>query len=183
MSLVAQEHKVFKGLLPGLDRKRIDVPYTVDGRNFLVDIKGPVSGLGTTWHLHTEIANPRGVQTLETSDLLDTYIFTQDSINLVDADSRVVYPVFSHSIRILHWPWSRALVGSILYFANKEIGLVAYDIVAGTWKIITGNNIPTTVYACCESYGRLILLGQSAIHWSTIEDGSNAGFLPSTSTG
>ena len=173
----------FKGLVPGVDRRRSDVPYVVDGQNFLVDIDGPYSGLGRTWFVNGEINEPRGIQTLRSSDESQTYLFTGDSICIFDTTSRRLVSIFVHTLRTQFWPWTRALVGGYLYFANKELGLLQYDPVTGLWSWITGVNIPSTVYACCESAGRLCLLGPTALHWSKIDDGSNTGFAPSTATG
>lgn len=178
-----QEFTQFKGLLPGLDRKRIKEPYVVEGENFLVDIDGPVSIFGKEWLIHNSIEESRGIQSLRAVDEGQDLYFIGDSINIFDEDSHQLTPVYLHTNRQEFWPWTRALVNAKLYLVNKEVGLVEHCPTQGTWKIISGSNIPTTIYACCEYGGRLLLLSDVGIHWSAIDDATNEGFAASTSSG
>lgn len=179
---LASENRAFKGLIPILDRKRSEEPFVVDGKNFFVDLNGPVSGLGRTWVYHQLIDAPRGWQTLRDGDANDVFHFVGDAICRYDVDSRQLYPVFGHVQRIEFWPWTRAVVGSIAYYCNKEVGIIKHDYVGGQWENITGQTgMPTTPIACCESAGRLIVLGETAVVWSTVDDGTDT--TTSTSTG
>ena len=177
------EHKKFRGLLPGIDRKRVPEPFVVSGRDFIVDVDGPVAALSRDWIFYRQIDEPRGIQTLDTIDKDDKYYMTADAICKYDVTTRQLYPVFHHATRQDFWPWSMGIVGNIQYFANPEVGLLSYNPSNGAWQLVTGANIPAIVYACCESFGRLVLLGDTLIHWSAIDDGTNSGFTPSTVTG
>lgn len=189
MPVEPKEYKQFKGLLLPLDRKRIAEPYVVDGKNFMVDLDGPVSIFGRTWISHDQVAEPRGFQTCGciASDVM--FWFLEDCIAMFDVVSRQVYPVYAHVTRQEFWPWSTASVGGVQYFANKEVGLLSRNPLTGLWTVVSGANIPPVVYGCCESYGRLVVLGTESdgsaarACWSAIDNGSNSGFTPSTVTG
>lgn len=175
-------------MLP-LDRKRIAEPYVVDGRNFLVDLDGPVSLFGRTWVAHQDVDEPRGFQSCNCIASSTMFWFLEDCIAIYDVATRQIVPIYTHVIRTEFWPWSTASVGGVQYFANKEVGLISRNPATGVWTIVSGANIPPVVYGCCESYGRLVVLGSendgSAARacWSAIDDGSNAGFAPSLATG
>ena len=52
----------FKGLLPPLDRRRVNEPYCVEGMNFVMSVDGPYSGLGRTFIGYLTINNHSNVQ-------------------------------------------------------------------------------------------------------------------------
>lgn len=180
------ESNIFRGHFPNIDRKRLVEPGVIDGQNFIIDLDGPVSFFGKQWLTFQDIDDSRGVQILKDENLDDKYIMGADAILQYDHDSRQIFPVFRHRLRGDFWPWTCALVGTKLYFANFEVGLLEFDYVDDIWKDLTDGtevNIPSTVFACAASGGRLILLSQTATHYSEIDDGSDAGFFPDTATG
>lgn len=183
MAKQEQEYRQFKGLVPLIDRRRIEDPYVVDGDNFLVDADGPLSAFARSWILQHAIDEPRAYQTLKTIDEQDTYHFASNAILRYDVDSRQFYPVYVHTARVAFYPWTRAVCGGVLYLCNPEVGIVYYNSVTGYWGLLTGANVPTTPYAICESYGRLVILSLSYVTWSAIDDGTNSGLAPSTVTG
>ena len=183
MPIQPQEFVTFKGLLPAFDRKRIVEPFVVDGENFIVDADGPVSFFGRTWWTYGSIAEPRGFQALLSIDQETYYYTAADALCRYDETTRQMYPVFTHATRTLFWPWTIAIVGGYEYFVNREVGLVRHDPVDGTWNVLVDANIPNPAIACCEAYGRLVVLGDTHYSWSAIDDGSIAGFVPSTATG
>lgn len=183
------ENLQFKGLLPGIDRKRIAEPFVVEGTNFIVDVDGPVSLFGKTLLMHEDILEPRGFQTFRDETTVGTLYFTSDAICKYDIITRQLYPIYRHTARTTFWPWSVALVGTSLYFANQELfgaGYLAYAYITGIWQIITDEAsmfeyLPQNVYAVTESFGRLIILSGDRVNVSEIEDGT--ALMPSTSTG
>jgi hypothetical protein len=189
MPVDAVEYKQFKGLLLPLDRKRMAEPYVVDGKNFIVDLDGPVSIFGRTWIDYQGIEEIRGFQTLECINSRQVFYCLEDCLAVYDVETRQLYPIYTHNVRVEFWPWSTASVGGVQYFANKEVGLLSRNPLTGLWTVVSGANIPPVVYGCCEAYGRLVLLGSESdgsvarASWSEIDDGSNAGFAPSTATG
>lgn len=183
MAVESQETVRIRGLVPNIDRRRMKEPFVVAGANFIVDVDGPVSALGTHWLFNEQIAEPRGFQTFPSFHQTATLLCLGNCIAEYDAETRQLYILYRHTLRTKFWPWSYGFVGNVIYLANYEVGLLAYDFQAGTFKQVTGANIPSTVYACCESAGRLVVIGPDNAHWSAIDDGSNDGFAPSTSTG
>lgn len=183
MAKQEQEYRQFKGLIPLIDRRRIEEPYVVAGDNFLVDADGPVSAFARSWVLYNAIDDARAHQTLKSIDEQDTYHFASNAICLYDTDSRQLYPVYVHTTRVAFYPWTRAVCGGVLYLCNPEVGIVYYNPVTGYWGLLSGVNVPATPYAICESYGRLVILSQSYVTWSAIDDGTNSGLAPSTVTG
>lgn len=178
-----QEYVLFKGLQPPIDRRRVDAPYVYDGQNFIVDIDGPVSALGTEWLISKAFQEPRGAQILGLRDEQFDLFFAGNGICRYDFAARQLYPVYSHVFREAFWPWSRATCGNRVYYANYEVGLLEYDPFAGTWQEISGGNLPDVIVGICNSGGRLVVLGNTTVHWSEIDNGTNAGFATSLTTG
>lgn len=183
MPQVPLEWSLFRGLQPGIDRKRVPDAYVVEGENFLVDVDGPVSIFGKRWQIFDSIEEPRGIQALDDGPEEDLYWCLHDSINVWEPATRQLVPVFEHPQRVEWWPWTRARVGTFIYLCNKEIGLIRYCTTACLWQAVTGSNVPPDPIAVCESGGRLVILSNEFITWSAIDDGSNAGLAPSTATG
>lgn len=183
MPSVPFEYNRFVGLQHGIDRKRAREPYCADGRNFFVDIDGPVSGFGKQWLWHQELNESRGAQTLRNAAEDDAYVFTADAICVWDADTHQMIPVYRHATRSEWWPWTRAYVGTSLYLCNKEIGVIVYNTLTGQWSLLAGANVPANPIAVCESGGRLMVLAELVLAWSAIDDGSNAGLATSVDTG
>jgi hypothetical protein len=183
MPVVPREHRIFRGLQLGIDRKRVNEPYCASGKNFYVNVDGPISGFGKQWRMYKELLESRGAQSLRNAAEDDMYWFSANSINDWDPLARQMVVVYRHVTRSAWWPWTRAYVGSSLYLCNKEVGIVAHNETTGVWGLLTGGNVPPDPIAVCESGGRLFILAEDRVAWSTIDDGSDAGLLPSTSTG
>jgi hypothetical protein len=150
-----------KGLIPLLDRKRVQQPFVVDGRNFYIDADGPISGFGEQEVFHEAFAS--GV-------VLD---FNEASNDFI--------PVFTFLQPASVFPWTHATVGGIEYFARKDVGLLQFNTVTDQWALITGSDVPSDIQACAESGGRLIVAATGWSAWSAIDDGTD--FAPSTVTG
>lgn len=171
-----------KGLLLGLDRKKLSDKHVVDGQNFIMSIDGPISGLGRDITAFEAISSPTNVQEFQISETKESYICTNEGIYRFDTDTEKLIPAYPMvSPNEAEFPWSFAPVGSKVYFARKGQDLIEYDTVLDSWESVSGGSIPTDIYACTESEGRLILLTSAVSAWSAIGDGQD--FTPSTTTG
>lgn len=183
MAQFNREQASFKGLQLSVDRKRFPDLYCVDGQNFFVDIDGPVSGFGRQWRINRLIEEVRGVQSLKNITEDDVYYTLGDCIAQWNETSRTLLPVYRHAARTTFWPWTRAVVGDVLYLCNKDIGIVYFDSVTGIFKQLVSAHLPDTPLAICAVGGRLYIIGEDYAVWSAIDDGSDTGLAPSTSTG
>lgn len=171
-----------KGLNLLVDRKQTNEPYVVEGKNFIVDAEGPLSGLGRDLLSYKAIDSPSNVDAFKVSETLESFIFTNVGVFRFDTISTKLIPLYKFAVVIdSQFPWSFAAVGNRYYFARKDFGLLEYDITDDEWTKLTGGSIPDNIYACEESEGRLILLTNLFIAWSTIGDGQD--FVASASTG
>lgn len=177
------EQAVFKGLQLSVDRKRFPDLYCADGQNFFVDVDGPVSGFGRQWRINQRIEEPLGVQSLKNITEDDVYYFLGNCIAKWDNTMRTLLPVYRHAARTAFWPWTRAVCGDVIYFCNKEIGIVYFDSVTGIFKQLVSAHLPDTPLAICTAGGRLFIVGEDFVVWSDIDDGSDTGLAPSTTTG
>ncbi len=171
-----------KGLLPGVDRRKIQEPYVLEGRNFHMAVDGPESGLGRRYVGYETIANPTNIQSFDVVETHESYICTNEGIFRADTESEKLIPLYLLASDVTsEFPWSYAAVGNKVYFTRQSAGLIEYDITNDSWELISGGSIPTDIYACAESEGRLILLTAAVSAWSAIGDGQD--FTPSTTTG
>ena len=171
-----------KGLLPGIDRRKLNEPYIMEGQNFLMTLDGPVSGLGRKIIGYKSIYKPTNVQTFKVIETQESYVCTPEGIFRFNTVSQKLDTlVLLSAVLTAEFPWSMAAVGNKYYFVNQDSGLIEFDIVNDSWQIVSGGSIPINIYACTESEGRLILLTDSVSAWSAIGDGQD--FTPSTTTG
>lgn len=170
-----------KGLIPLIDRRKAAEPYVVDGQNFLMDANGPISGLGRTVISYKAIESLGNIQTFKISETLESFIVNNEGIFRFDTESGETVLLYPFSVPVQsEFPWSMAPVGNKYYFAREGSSLIEYDIVNDLWTTLTVG-IPSNIYACTESDGRLILLTDLWVYWSAIGDGTD--FAPSSSTG
>ena len=170
-----------EGLHPAIDRRKMEKPYVVDGRNFLFDINGPYSGFGNRIVTYAKLADPISAETFRVED--ETFIATNNSMLKYDNSTGNFYPVYIHSgPPVTEWPWSHAEVGGKHYFANYNIGLLEWDPATDKWRNIV-TDTPTSVRYVCASYGRLIVLGSDYYHWSAFDDGADLALSVVTGAG
>ena len=175
-----------KGLLPALDRRAAGEPHIVDGRNFIIDAQGPKSYWGNLILSNDQLPPEErlGVQSFRLGEnSYDTVLLTSKAIYKYDVNSDSLYPifVFSSSPESVG-RWSMAFVGGEYFFAKLGYDLHKYNPVFDTWEVIT-LNVPSGLVACCESDGRLILLGANEVRRSAIDNGIDLADNPSTGVG
>lgn len=171
-----------KGLRPAIDRRKVNDTYVVDGRNFIMTVDGPVSGLGRTITGYKAVFNPTNVQTFDVVETHESYMCTNEGIFRFNTTSEKLDLLFELSVPVLvEFPWTQASVGNKVYFTRPGAGLIEFDVTNASWQLVSGGSIPTNIYACEESEGRLILLTDAVSAWSAIGDGQD--FTPSTVTG
>lgn len=169
----------FKGLPLGIDPRRLNAPAVIDGKNFYVSTDGPVSGFSYTQVFEEDLHDPQYTQTLEAGSEL--FIALRDGIYSFDPTAEVFILKLSFSRLTNINKWYTSSVGGKFYYTNKDVGLIEYDQKNNLWNFVTGVNIPTTIVASTQSRGRLVLLSDTAIHYSSIDNGSD--FAPSIQTG
>jgi len=171
-----------KGLIPAIDRRKVQAPFVVEGKNFLMSVDGPVSGLGRRITGYETIAGPTNVQSFSIIETQESYVCTDEGIFRFNTESEQLHPLYLLAASVTaEFPWSHAFVGNKVYFTRPGVGLIEYDITADSWALLSGGSIPTDIYACTEAEGRLILLTGLVNAWSAIGDGQD--FTPSTVTG
>jgi len=170
------------GYQPLIDRRKIQQPYVVDGQNFLMDANGPLSGLGRSLTSYKGIYTLGNIQSFKISETLESIILNNEGIFRYDTETQKLSLLYLFSTTITsEFPWSMAAVGNKFYFARQDSGLIEYDVTTDSWQTVSGGSIPTDIYACCESEGRLILQTSAGSYWSAIGDGQD--FAASTATG
>jgi len=170
-----------KGLLLGIDRRKVEVPQVVSGKNFFVDIDGPRSGFSRVELAHNTFYRPKFLQAIEIDTATSSWIFTTQEVLEPDYAQARWKPKFTYPTITGEFPWTYARVGGKYYFTTRGAGLLEFDPNTNSVEVVTGGGLPSGVVSCCESGGRLIVLADGVVAWSAIDDGRN--FTPSTSTG
>jgi hypothetical protein len=178
----------FEGLLPALDRRQPQVPYVVDGRDYLMDAMGPYAAFGATLVGTSEtLTAPMNACSFEVG-ANNVFYFDSSKVKKFDITINAFVDLFDFSSKwvfIEDWPWSAALVGNRWYFANKNLSdnLIIYNPIDGSFKFFTNAvDLPSGITSVTQAAGRLITLGAVRYTWSAIDDGTdyspgqNAGF-------
>lgn len=175
----------FNGLLPLLDRRRLQEPFCIAGNNFYVDVDGPVSGFGKRQILFAHVTDPTYIQDLHSKDAC--FIVTRTAIMQWDNVNHELVPIFTFTSLSEPWPWSHAYVGGYHYFIRKGVNLLQYNASTGVWAELTGGFYPVNGQALGVSDGRLVVAcagdpGEAGVvQYSAIDDGTD--FTPDINTG
>lgn len=170
-----------KGLQLAIDRKKAQEPFVVDGKNFYMDIDGPVSGFGKGAILTDAIADPAYLQSFDIEG--EAYLFTSTAILQYDKFSTQFIPVLTFPTFTLVRPWSTTIVGGLYYFAREEAGLIQFNSTTGQWRNITGAFVPNGIVSITISASRLIILADGIVAWSAIDNGEDLEHSSTTGAG
>lgn len=171
-----------RGIVPALDRKQLGDTHVVDGRNFVMDVEGPKSAFQSIF-LSNQTFTDEDILQWQTFNLSqsDTVVFISNAILRYDALTDHWYPIFTFtkSDPTSRFPWSRARVGGIHYFASKGLGnkIIKYTPLLDTWETLTPVNttglMPDDIYLVMQSFGRLVISGETQTQNSAISDGTD----------
>lgn len=177
----------FKGLLLALDPRTVEKPFVVDGRNFLLDVKGPYSAFTNRMLTYSQLFQPNNGFTFRVGT--DAFIFVPGAVLKFDTLTQNYYPIYTFTDSGDQWPWSMATCGQNYFFCRKGVGVIMYSLngsngvtpaAAGSWtKLVT--NIPNDPRSVTQALGRLIIVGSDQTGWSSLDDGTD--FTPSQVTG
>ena len=135
-----------KGINRLIHPSRVREPYVIDGMNFGVCADGVIESFASECLIsgyETLSEAPKGIQSIEGVNA-QTYLCTNKGILSFDATQRafVVHCVFPEVESL--YAWSYAYVGTIEFFAKRDVGLIAHDTQADTWEVV---DTLETVYA------------------------------------
>lgn len=154
-----------QGLLFGVDNRQPTQPFILDGRNFIFDVKGPYSFFGSTYLTADRPDNAEHVHFFQIRN--ETFITIHDSFYRFNPTTLMLEFLFKASQGgNQHYPWFKAYVGGKYYFSNRFAGLIEYNPSTGTFIEVSNVNLPSTIHSICDSGGRLVVLGDTKIHWS-----------------
>lgn len=168
-----------KGLVPALEPKEMQQPFVVDGRNFAMDFEGPYSAFSHMVSSYTPLDSPELVQTLQVES--ETYICTSSGIYGYDVVNMSYYPKYLFPAVSTKYPWSMAQVGGFYYFCRRDVGVIQHDYTNRKWVVVSSPYLPNNPAYITNSYGRLIVLGDNAVVWSSLDNGLD--FVTSLETG
>lgn len=158
-----------KGLMPALEPKELQQPFVVDGRNFALDFEGPYSAFAHMVSSYTPLGSPELVQTIQVEQ--ETYICTSNGIFGYDSINMGYYPKYTFPTISTHFPWTMAQVGRYYYFCRRDVGVIQHDYYERKWALVTSPYLPTNPSYVTASYGRLVVLGDNAVVWSSLDNG------------
>lgn len=176
---IAERVPQIKGLLPALDPRQVDPKIIINGENFLIDLEGPYSAFGSTLISDYRLIDHYGVFTFDLDD--QVFICGLNGIYILDKEQNIIKSIYVYETALTtQWPISMAKVGTEFFFCHPNLGVLRYNPNTLVWSKITAN-VPAGAKSICVNSGRLIVLGDTAYAWSTIDDGGD--LATSTSTG
>lgn len=169
------------GLQPALDRRIVDKPFVMDGRNFLFNVQGPYSGFGRRKIALDRIADAAGVQAFEVGSGAG-FVFTRQGILQFDYASNTFVTVWPFTTPVTPgYGWTHCFIAGRDYFCAKGPGLFEYNPDTNSWRHMTSIYYSDRIVAIAECRGRLIVLDEFSYNWSALEDPDD--MEPSLTTG
>lgn len=169
---------------PDIDARRNDKPCIISGRNFRDTLDGPASAWASNFVNHNNFSPTARVKPTELRVTNGFLYGTPEGVFRINPTSLMWEAVLTApllpAITDPYWPWTIGSVGGKYYLAQYNVGLWEYDEVLNTvTQIVTplGNN----VRFCTEDHGRLIIMSESIVANSSLDNGRD--FTPSLSTG
>ena len=169
----------FAGLNYAQDRRQFTEPTVLDGQNFMVDAKGPVSAFADEFVSEAVISSANHVTTFDVGTFGEM-IFTTGLIMQYNQSAQRYYPVLQFTDSNTDYPWTMAHVGTNYFFAKKGVTLIRLDQNTGKWTFMPSVSSP---YAVTQSAGRLIILTATLVQWSALDDGTDLTTSAATGAG
>lgn len=172
----------FQGLLPAIVGRNINQHYTVAGKNFLFDAKGPKSGFGNTISSYDIINDYKHTENFEVDG--QRMVFTDSVVLGHDRTTKQYYPLYDMGASYTATaPWTMAFVGNVYYFLKDGMtSYITYTPATGIWDTPAApSGFPSGPKALARVIGRLVCLGDTLVSWSALDDGTD--FVPSLTTG
>lgn len=173
------------GLIPAVNRQELEKPRVVDGRNFIMDVKGPKTAFAYQEMYH-KFETYEYVESFEMGDSIyyvchsktDPTVHIQ-ILNWPDKQFEYLFEL-PFNLTFAGYKTSYALVGGLEYLCNPGFGVLEFDRSTKIWTDVT-SSFPATTFAIASAAGRCAALSQGLASWSAIDDATD--FVPSTTTG
>ena len=173
------------GLQLAVDRKLLQKPSVVSGRNFVVEVEGPKTAFAFE-QIQNSFWHQSYIQSFRCADQL--IYFGRDVIanhigcyflNWPKKQVELLFDIYNTD-PYTDFPVSFAQVGGKWYFAHRGFGIVEYDKSLQKFTVVTPN-FPSNTFYIAESGGRCIAVSPGFVSWSAIDDAND--FTSSTITG
>jgi hypothetical protein len=166
----------FQGLTPGVDVRRSPKFFALNGRNFVFDSKGVKSPFGTRLLVPDSIRISKGVQGfrvhLPTGDR--TFHMFGDCVAEWDEGLGTWQTLYvTPDTSLVFNRWTIGYVNGTIYLCHPRVGLLSYDLDSSTMVRTTGEGLPTAPIAICTNNGRLIIVDDDFMYWSTQSVGND----------
>lgn len=166
----------FQGLTPGIDPRRSDKFFALDGQNYVFDSIGPRSDFGNRYLTTYALGRPEHAQgfrlKLRTGDRV--FMMCRDCILEWKEDLhgwRVIYVCDIESID--PFTWTQAYLNGIQYFCHPAVGILEYDLDTDLCLPARESGAPAAATAICVTNGRLCAIDDTFFYFSATSDGQD----------
>ncbi len=163
-------HPIIRGLILAQDNRQVPDKFVVDGKNFLVNAKGPFSAFGSILITYEQLENAHLFKTFRVQNKI--FLFGTNAVFAYDTVSQLYLPLYTFTENLAAYPWTTALVGGVHYFLKKDGVIISYNPLTDKWDQVT-TNVPLNPHFITQSAGRLIILGSTVIGHSALDNGTD----------
>lgn len=160
---------------PDIDARRQDQPSIISGRNFRDRVDGPCSYWAHEFINDNLFDAANRIKITELTTIYGSLYGTPVGLYKIDPVTKLAQLLLGPPTVTLtntYWPWSRAYVGGVYYFAQYDIGLWQYDPVNDKLTKIATPAGDKIRYVAAD-HGRLIYFSDTVVANSALDDGTN----------
>jgi len=169
-----------KGLTPAVDPAESNEVFSLSGRNYEFDSRGPRSGFGDRLLLPQPFVNPGHVSgaRIKLRDRDRSFTFTSDGIlewSETRGGWRPVYLTPDLTESAHRWTWG--YLNNYIYFCHPRVGILSYNVDTERCLPHPGPGLPEEPLAVAINNGLLMVLTPTVLAWSQPSNGQD--FTPS----
>lgn len=165
-----------QGLMPSIDARRSDKIFALNGKNFILDAKGPKSFFGNRYLTPFPLGAPEYSQgfRLNLRTGARVFTFTSDAVLEWREDLgtwRTIYVTGYTGNGPNRWTWG--YLNGIVYFCHPVTGILAYEILSDSCLPLEVSGLPADPISIVINNGRLGIMTQTFYYWSGPGDGTD----------
>lgn len=164
----------FDGLTPGIDPRRSEKFFALNGQNYVFDSLGVKSPFGNRYLTPYGLGLPAHAQgyRLNLRSGNRTFTMTGDAIMEWKEDVggwRILY--ITPDTTLAPYRWTFGYLNGKVYFCHPSVGIIVYDLDSDSCYRHNGAGVPSSPIALCVNNGRLCVIDPLYFYWSTQSNG------------
>lgn len=163
-----------QGLTPSLDPRRSNKTFIIEGKNFVMDVKGPKSAFGNAFLSPETFPNLDHLQGFRLRLRSGDRCFTFFPTGIAEWDEVAggwVLLQETLDTTIQPYRWTGGYLNGYMFFCHPAAGIYAYHVELGVCRKLDATGLPSNPIALLVSNGRVCIIDEEYFFWSASGDG------------